>query len=198
MVRPVRWRAAALALLLGLLAATAVEAQRPQVRRGFWFSAGGGAGHTTSDCDQCDVENRELGNYLSLTVGGTVRRNVLVAAEANSWSRAFDGGEDSLLGVFTVVQWYPWDALGWHLRTGVGWSLARSGFQVGETQGSADKVGLGLRFGSGWDIRVSPRVSVSPFLGIHIAALGEKEVRGVTLTNLLTASRQVGVGVTVH
>ena len=97
-----------------------------------------------------------------------------------------------------MVQWYPWYVRGLHLRTGVGWSYARSGFEIGEVTGTTDKLGLGLRFGAGWDFRVRRMLSISPFLGIHIAALGDTESRGGTLRNLLSASRQVGVGVTVH
>ncbi len=191
-------RAPALLLLLMLVLASLADAQRPQVRRGFWMVSGAGIGHTTSDCEQCDVRQQETGSYLSLALGGTVGRNVLVGAEMNSWHRGLEDGDESLLGVFTVVQWYPWYARGLHLRTGVGWSYARSGFEIGEVAGTTDKLGLGLRFGAGWDFRVGRMVSISPFLGIHIAALGDTESRGGTLRNLLSSSRQVGVGVTVH
>lgn len=191
-------RAPLLLLIVMLVLASLAEAQRPQVRRGFWIASGGGIGHTTSDCEPCDVRQQETGSYLSLALGGTVGRNVLVGVEMNSWHRGLEDGDESLLGAFTVVQWYPWYAKGLHLRTGVGWSYARSGFEIGEVTGTTDKLGLGLRFGAGWDFRVRRMLSISPFLGIHIAALGDTESRGGTLRNLLSASRQVGVGVTVH
>ncbi|MFN2317758.1 MAG: hypothetical protein ABR551_11990 [Gemmatimonadales bacterium] len=191
-------RALFLLVALMLVLAALAEGQRPQVRRGFWMAGGGGIGHTTSDCEQCNVEQQETGSYLSMALGGTVGRNVLVGAEMNSWHRGLEDGDESLLGVFTVVQWYPWDAQGLHLRTGVGWSYARSGFEIGEVTGTTDKLGLGLRFGAGWDFRVRRMLSISPFLGIHVAALGDTESRGGTLRNLLSASRQVGVGVTIH
>ncbi len=191
-------RVASLLLFLMLYLPSLAEAQRPQVRRGFWMVGGGGLGHTTADCDQCDVRQQESGSYLSLALGGTVGRNVLVGAEMNSWYRGLEDGDEALLGVFTVVQWYPWSARGFHLRTGAGWSYARSGFEVADVTGTTDKLGLGLRFGAGWDFRVRRMLSISPFLGIHIAALGDTESRGGTLRNLLSASRQVGVGVTVH
>lgn len=186
-----------LGLLVAALAFKTADAQSPS-RRGFWLAAAFGGGYTTADCDQCDVESRETGSYLALALGGTVSRRVLVGAELNSWYRAIEDGDESLLGLFTVVQWYPWSARGLHLRTGVGWSYARSGYRLDDKTGKASKLGLGLRFGAGWDIRIRPTVSISPFLGAHIAALGDTEVRGTTLRNLLTTSRQVGVGVTVH
>jgi hypothetical protein len=188
-------------LLTALLAAAlpvAALAQRSQDRRGFWLAGGLGVGHTTADCDQCAIGNREGGSYLSVALGGTVRRNVLVGVELNAWYRGFEDGDESLLGGFTVVQWYPWHRLGLHLRTGVGWSYARSGYQVDLAASKADKLGLGLRFGAGWDVRVAPMISITPFLGIHVAALGDRDFRGGTLTNLISSSRQAGVGVTIH
>lgn len=130
-------------MLLMLVLASVADAQRPQVRRGFWMASGGGIGHTTSDCEQCDVRQQETGSYLSLALGGTVGRNVLVGVEMNSWHRGLEDGDESLLGVFTVVQWYPWYARGLHLRTGVGWGYARSGFEIGEVIGTTDKLGSG-------------------------------------------------------
>lgn len=191
-------RGSLLAALLLLVATAGADAQRPQVRRGFWLATSGGVGHTSSDCDQCAGGEREAGSYLSVAMGGTVGRNVLVGAELNSWYLALAEGDESLIGAFTVVQWYPWNQLGMHLRTGVGWSYARSGYRIEAGSGKADKLGLGLRFGAGWDIRIGRMVSLSPFMGIHIAALGATDVGGGTLTNLLTASRQLGLGVTIH
>lgn len=187
-----------LAVLLTAALPVAAEAQRPQDRRGFWLAGGLGVGHTTADCDQCTIGNQEGGSYLSLALGGTVRRNVLVGVELNAWYRGFEDGDESLLGGFTVVQWYPWDRLGLHLRTGAGWSYARSGYQVDLDAGKDDKLGLGLRFGAGWDVRVGSMISITPFLGIHVAALGDRDFRGGTLTNLISSSRQAGVGVTIH
>ena len=77
-------RAPLLLLIVMLVLASLAEAQRPQVRRGFWIASGGGIGHTTSDCEPCDVRQQETGSYLSLALGGTVGRNVLVGVEMNS------------------------------------------------------------------------------------------------------------------
>jgi hypothetical protein len=183
-----------LALVFLLLPSADAGAQAAHPRRGFWLVTGGGIGHTFSDCDQCDVENEETGSYLSLALGGIVSRKVLIGVELNAWYRASETSDRLLLGGFTVAQWYPWMRHGLHLRSGVGWSYSRSDYQTGEV----GKLGLGLRLGAGWDVRVSRMVSISPFLGIHIAALGDKDIPGGTLQNLLSASRQVGVGVTIH
>lgn len=189
---------AAIAVASSLVCAAGLEGQRPQERRGFWMIAGVGQGTTISNCDECDLEDRRGGGYTMLALGGTVGRHVLVGAEVNSWYLSEATGDQSLLGFLTVVQWYPWHAAGFHLRTGVGWGYARFGYRTEEAAGKADKLGIGLRFGAGWDFRVSRMVSVSPFLGTHIAALGSMQVRDRPLTNLLSMSRQIGIGVTIH
>lgn len=188
----------AVVVVVALLLPATVVAQRPQVRRGFWLVAGAGPGTTISDCDECALENRRDGSYTTIALGGTVGRNVLVGIEVNSWYLAEESGDQSLLGVLTVIQWYPWQAAGFHVRSGVGWGYARFGYRTEEEAGKADKLGIGLRFGAGWDLRVSRMISVSPFLGTHIAALGSMRVRDRPLTNLLSMSRQVGIGVTIH
>ena len=62
-----------------------LDAQRPQVRRGFWIGLGAGSGTAGVSCDTCSARGREtaLGYYIKL--GGTLSPRLLLGGEIDGW-----------------------------------------------------------------------------------------------------------------
>lgn len=175
-----------LVLLVCLFTATPAFAQvqpvtasgrQPLAREGFWFS--GGLGYGTIGCSDCDgVRLSGLSGGLSL--GTTVNPKFLFGIGTTGFARSIDG---SMLraGTFDArIRFYPSLYNGFHINGGLG--LGSVSFE------GVTEFGAGAMFGIGWDIRVSPNVSLTPFYnGFAMASdLGDANVG------------QIGLGITIH
>ena len=148
-------RGLALATVLLLLGTTALSAQKPQTRKGFWI--GFGLGYGSYSCTDCGNESSYTG-YIKL--GGTLNPHLLLGAESAVWSKSETGGTVTAGNVTFNAYYYPKPAGGLFLNGGVGFSrieLSGSGISAGET-------GPGLSLGAGYDLRVGSNISIVPNL----------------------------------
>lgn len=143
-------RVSILLLALGLQATTAVAQGRQQTRDGFWFN--GGAGFGSRDCRDCD---RQSGVTVAIGAGGTLSRNVLVGASIDAWTQS--GGTVAVL--LARLRFYPSVTSGFFLTGGLG--LGR--WRAEGTDANSSDTGTGELIGLGYDIRVSPNLSLTPF-----------------------------------
>ena len=107
-----------LAMLL-TLGASALAAQRPQVREGFWISGGGGYGSLDLTCSGCTVD-REPGVAFLLALGGTVSRSFLLGGEIEGWTKEVNGVDITFGHVSGVAYRYPQPNGGLFIKGGVG------------------------------------------------------------------------------
>ena len=148
----------------------------PQIRKGFWFSAGLGFG--SLGCEDC--VGRDDGGSGGLSLGTVVSDRVLLGVGTTGFARSI-GGE--LLSVGTLdarLRFYPVRTSGFFLNGGVG--LGTLSF-AGESE-----FGLGLLLGLGWDIRLGRNVSLTPFWN------------GFAMSNANVDANvgQLGIGFTIH
>lgn len=149
-------------------------------RDGFWFSGGLGIG--SLGCQNCD--SRETGLSGGLQVGGALSQRLLIGAGTSGWTKEIDGVRTTAGALNAIVRFYPSETGGFFLLGGLGigtFSVEFSGISVSET-GAAATLGLG------YDLRVGPMVSVTPFWnGV-----------GMSFSDGDANYGQLGVGVTLH
>lgn len=159
-------------LLFVVLGSSAVQAQRPQTREGFWISFGFGGGSAGISCDFCGNADRESGATGHIRLGGTVSPKLLVGGEVNAWTKE-EGGETVTLGnVSAVAYYYPAPAGGFFLKGGLGFSTIELEDSTGS---SATGTGVGLVLGGGYDIRLARKFSLTPQINWFFGSIGEIE-----------------------
>jgi len=188
-----------------------VPADAPALaRRGLWFSAGVGAGSATIHCPICQSELGSRGTAGYARVGTTVNGRLLVGAELNGWMRGSEAGNQRVVSVTGNGYWYPNPRHGYYFKGGFG--LAR--YRQWATDRNNDEVSTGIstggltgQLGTGYEIRVNPRMSFVPYLNLVGTAQGTLSSERSDAThfernrlpnraNLLML--QLGLGVTWH
>lgn len=172
-------------LVLGLVTAAAASPALAQgiaqKRDGFWFS--GGLGWGSLGCADCSERTGGLSGGLSL--GGTLGRHVLFGVGTTGWTRSESGSSMTVGTLDARVRVYPSARGGFYLTGGAGVgsvSVGVSGF------GSGSETGFGLLLGLGYDIRVAPMLSITPFW--HGYAVQASDVDANV--------GQIGLSITVH
>ena len=178
-----RFYAPALLFLVGTLtmAAPALGQRHAQTRKGFWFN--GGLGYGTLGCDNCGTRTGGLTGGLSL--GGTLNHHILLGVGTTAWTKSEGGATLTVATLDLRVLFYPSPAGGFFLTGGLGGgsiNAALLGF------GGATETGGGVVLGGGFDVRVAPMVSLTPFANIF----------GVRTANGDANVFQLGVSVTAH
>lgn len=166
-------------LLIVALAASGSEAfaQTSPAGNGFWFGADGGYGRLAlTNCSSCEPDGVGFG---SIRLGGRVGSGMLVGGELGIARGASE--LPSLEVLLGTVSLYPLSGSGAHLRLGLG-VLGRGAYS------NVDGLFMiAFMAGAGYDLRVSPGVSIVPSV-TFIAGPGGYA------TNLL----RVGAGITFH
>jgi len=184
-------RFGAAALLLVLVGTTAVQAQHPQTRQGFWIGFGLGFGSLGLSCNGCSSINRESGVSGFLKMGGTVSDKLLLGGESNGWTKDIGGTRVTAGNLSFTAYYYPAPASGLFLRGGLG-------FASYQEQGESGAVGFGLTFGAGYDIRVGTNMSITPVANFSWGNVGDAHSGGGVIPGTKENVFQVGLGVTWH
>jgi len=179
-------------------------------RQGTWVGAGLGAGAATLECQICDGEQGSRGTSGYLRVGTTINGRLLVGAEANAWVRSDQTGHQRIIALTGNGYWYPNPRHGYFFKGGFGISRYK---QWAEDNNNAD-VTTGLsaggftgNVGTGYEIRVNPRMSFVPYLNLVASAGGTLATERDDGTNFERNKLpnkanvlllQLGLGVTWH
>lgn len=153
-----RFLPAALAVVLTVMAAFPLLAQRPQTREGFWIGFGFGYGGLDLTCDGCEIDRESsISGYLKL--GGTLSDRLLIGGQTLGWTKEEDGitvRQGSLTG---NLWWYPSATGGFWLTGGAGLAVIDADAGIG---GSDSENGFAALAGLGYDIRVGRNISIVP------------------------------------
>ncbi len=136
-------RSAAMVALVLVSANPALAQRRPDTHKGFWFNVGGGAGWLEGSS----------GGVFYVRMGGTPDRKALFGGEVVTWFR--DGASTTNIAATGLI--YPF-----YETTGKpGHDLFfRGSFGLAATDGGS--TGLGLMFGTGYDLRLANNLYVTP------------------------------------
>ncbi len=156
--------------------------RHPQTREGFWFNAGMGLGF--AGCQGCVGTNAGASGGLSL--GGTLNEKWLLGVGTSGWYKSYADGSTLSGGTTDArVRFYPSLNSGFFITGGLGLGHVTVGLG---NFGSVSETGVGALFGVGWDIRIRPNVSLTPFYNGF----------AVQTSNADGHVDQFGLGVTVH
>jgi hypothetical protein len=149
---------------------------RPQVREGFWFSAG--LGYGTFGCQDCF--GREDGLSGGLSFGNVVNDRLLLGIGTTGFAKTVLGETFTVGTLDARIRFYPAKTSGFFLNGGLGLGTV--------SYGSESEFGLGAMLGLGWDIRVGRNVSLTPFWN------------GFAMSNSNVDANvgQIGIGFTIH
>ncbi|UCF41032.1 MAG: hypothetical protein JSW43_01450 [Gemmatimonadota bacterium] len=156
-------------LVAGVLtacAAASVQAQEQPKYRGFWIAFGAGGGWETW---QWDFGTVGRGHSVYLRMGGTVSQHVLFGGEVLGWFND-SGGQSERVNVTAAALVYPFASGPWFLKGG--WGVAQAG--------PADRQGVGVTLGSGFDFRLGGNFYVTPNVDLLVQFL-ERETNASLL-----------------
>jgi opacity protein-like surface antigen len=189
-------------LALALLCASSLLAQGDAPHReGVAATIGLGIGSAGVSCDQCESK-RETAPSLMLRIGGAYAPDLILGGEMNAWSKSevVDAtGDEARVRIATVnlvAQWYPQLDGGFFVLGGVGVGTVRSDLLNDVTGTSSSRTtAFGYQVGAGWDVRVTPRISVTPYATFFGTAAGKVKDTDAKLDGNVG---QIGVGLTLH
>ena len=172
-----------LAALVVALAPAASAQGHPQTREGFWIGFGLGWGSLSFSCSGCSGSEGALSGYLKM--GGTLSPKLLLGGETNGWTKSQSGTTVTAANASAALYFYPAPASGFFVRGGLGWAT----LSASSGGGTGSQSGVGFVVGAGYDVRVSPKMSVSPMASFNWGDLGSGVKQNVF---------QIAVGVTWH
>ncbi|HET9469314.1 MAG TPA: hypothetical protein VFO48_12905, partial [Vicinamibacterales bacterium] len=128
---------------------------------------------------------RDPGASGGLSLGTTLTDKVLLGVGTSGWYRSYANGVTLGGGITDLrVRFYPSLSSGLFLTGGLGVGTVRVGLgSVSDTD-----YGVGSVFGAGWDIRLRPNVSLTPFYNGF--AVQTSYDQGYV--------DQFGIGITIH
>lgn len=187
-----------LGLLLFFAGTNAARAQH--VRSGFWMGAGAGYARTAVDCEPCTLD-REPVSGLFLRIGNSPTRRVTVGGELNFLRTDQDSVYASVLTVMAVARFYPIDAAGLYINTGIG--LHRSRFEYLTAPPGLRDIEIratGVQIGTGYEIPLLDNLFLTPFL-LFVSDYGNSNTKH-NGNRIAEASKpnfyQFGIGLTWH
>src|SRR6185503_9739015 len=140
-------------------------------------------GWGTLGCDGCGTRTGALSGGLSL--GGTLSSKVLLGVGTTGWSKTESGATLTVGTLDARIRFYPSAKGGFFLTGGIGAGRISTGITG---FGRASENGGGLVVGVGYDFRVGPMISVTPFWNGF----------AVKTSNSDANVGQIGVSITTH
>jgi hypothetical protein len=191
--------------VLVLLTSLAIAQQPPRRphRGGLWGEFGFGPGHVRVACSGCDDVRTANGATSYLRIGGTVSDDVMIGVEIFSLlDRAFSfSPEDSVTSAETatialIVTWFP-GRRGLFLKGGVGAAAGQYSLPTGPAQADTSTGGgIGLTFGVGWDASISRKFAITGNAGVYVTAVGDVELPGRRVDDVIATMYHVSIGFT--
>ena len=180
MIRAACIRATKLVTLLSACIATSSVAQRLPARSNLWIDAGVGYGRLRVQCLSCSSPTSVGGTAVTVSIGGTPSRYVLLGVEGQVWTGSDAGIHEQVRSINLVVHWYPWGLHnGLFLRGGTG--LVDGIVAPNDTtraRASVKGQGLGISISAGCDLPLGRHFALTLQAGDQIAALGDLLVLG--------------------
>lgn len=141
----------------------------PQTRQGLWFSGGLGYGSASAS------GARRMGGVSGgVAAGWTLSSRVQLGLGATGWMKSGLGesGREITIGIGTLdtrIRFYPDPRFAFFFTGGLGLGVIRST----DEQRGFNHTGIALLGGAGYDIALTPDVSVTPFANYYAVRTGD-------------------------
>jgi len=173
-------QAVTLVLVVGAALAAAAPARAQKqgksegpYREGFWIGVGLGYGSATISCSECMDNSRYGAATVSLRMGGTPSRQLLVGGEVDAWSRTSSDVTETVGDVSGVVLFYPSSTGTFFIKGGVGGVVYDA-----NTSPKLETSGFGVSIGVGIDLYLGHRFSLTPYASYVTALSGTVKIGG--------------------
>jgi hypothetical protein len=165
-------------LAIALLTATSLGAQRSPVRAGNTLDVGVGGGLAGVRCESCIPSDASAASGF-VKVGRVVAPNVIASLEWTRWSRPQFGQQARFDFVTAGAQVYLVSGLDLWMRYAIGYGRASYVQMVFEPQTyRTERSGFAQNASLGYDMRVSDRVVLAPFVMVSSIRKGSARVDG--------------------
>lgn len=188
-------RSVCLMAFLCLFAMSAAQAQRANVREGFWWGFGFGAAQGRLVCDICDDQSH-LDLSGTVRLGATLSPHWLLGGEAVGWTNR-GGGIISrrALSATVVALYYPWPRDAFYIKGGAGVAV----YRATDTADAITATRPALELGAGYEWRIGPMFSLNPYLNYVRGIPGELRFDGEPIADDAGVSYlQFGIGLVLH
>jgi hypothetical protein len=197
MRRTREWLGLMLVAASGLVVWTApARAQKPEDgskggahREGFWIGVGLGWGNAGISCSGCSNNDRYSSQAVTLRMGGTMSRHLLLGGEINAWGRSRSGITETVGDMDGALYFYPSATGGLYFKGGVGIVVYDA-----NSSPSVTTNGLGVDVGAGIDLYLGRSFSLTPYVNFLTAVGGTVKVGG-TDTGFEARPNMVQVGI---
>ena len=125
--------------------------------------------------------------------------SLVVSGETDGWMKNEDGAKGQASYLMGVAQYYPAPAMGFYLKGGMG--LGRFSLKSTDVSPSEEltSTGFGYQLGVGYDFRLMPSFSLTPFVNYLATAGAEAKFNGQSTGEKLNSNvMQFGIGFTWH
>ncbi|MES2178517.1 MAG: hypothetical protein V4550_11715 [Gemmatimonadota bacterium] len=181
------------AAVLMLLPAAPMAAQSAAPKAGtISASIGVGGGSASLSCASCK-SSRESNVTGSASLGIGVSSQFVIAGELSGWMKDYNSvnGTGTLRLIFANVvgKLYPQSGSGLFVKAGGGGSFINEEIRRTAVPTTTVKSsGLGLVAGAGWDLPLSGRVVLTPYVEYNRAAAGNATANGIRTSEQLGAN----------
>lgn len=173
-------------------------AAQARSRSGFWMDGVAGWSRLKLVCRTCSDDVHARGTMVTLALGGTPARTVLLGVEAQLWSGSDAGVGQRVRSVALVAQWYPWRS-GFYVRGGTG--LANGRVAPADTAATHTAVrgrGISISLAAGYDLAVSRQFALTAQAASQVTALGDLVLPGHTADDTVAYLTRLSVGLTLR
>jgi hypothetical protein len=162
---------------------------------GLSFALGLGGGVSRLSCPICVREGRNgLSGYVR--PGLAVAPSLAVGIEGAGWAKRGDEVDHFLTSLSAVLLYYPRPASGLHFKAGPGLLF----YKAWDEGNEAHTKTYGVELGVGYDLRIRPGYSVTPFLNLFATSFGSlrtEDDRRIS-DQVGISMIQLGLGLTLH
>jgi hypothetical protein len=158
-----RLRMLVVTTLAGLVSLASIATAEPPERGGWLFGLGFGAGSAAvSDDATGQGSPRETGFASNLRVGYTLRPDLSVGLELNSWIKNIDDATLAMGLSAVAVSYYPRGGL--VLRGGLGLGMVTAEAAFGPRVTTSSDFGFGLLAAAGYEFQLIQGMTIGPHL----------------------------------
>jgi len=159
-----------------------------------------GYGRLRVTCLSCSNITSIGGTAVTVSIGGTPSRYVLLGVEGQVWTGSDASVPEQVRSLNLVVHWYPWGLHnGLFLRGGTG--LVDGIVAPNDTTRQKAAVkgnGLGISLSLGYDIPLNRHFALTLQAGDQVAALGDLLVLGAKADDTIAYVSRFSVAVTLR
>ena len=192
-----------LALALAVLLPAWTSAQRSH-RTGLWGEIGFGPAYARMACSGCSEVATAPGASSTLRIGGKISERILLGVESFGFihEETFGSslGDTSTVAeaamLAAVVLWFPWRS-GVFLKGGLGVTHGQFTVVTGPSQADTSRgTGIGMTYGLGFDQPISRKLALTANAAAFIEAIGDLELPGRRVDDVIATMYHVTIGLT--